>query len=271
LLVDVKNDFTTGRLRKHLDTIGTILDAKTIAVITQLEAYKRIRLIEKQIPFIIPGKQMYLPDLLIDLKELGNKPKGLPATMRPATQFLLLYHLQVETLEGINLKGVAEKLGYDAATITRAVHYLHHAGLCTLEGTKEKSLHFKENNRELWGKAEPLMNNPVKKIQYYNGWIDDGNLYKTNDNALAHYSDLNDDAIKYYAVRQGYIHFIEGAYCKKTAPFEGNICIEEWRYNPSLLAQNGFVDPLSLYLCFRNNPDERVQMALEQIKEKFIW
>lgn len=101
LLVDVKSDFTTGRLKKYLDTIGAKLDTKGIAVIAQLEAYKRIRLIEKRIPFIIPGKQMYLPDLLIDLKEFGNKPKGLPATMRPATQFLLLYHLQVGPLDGI--------------------------------------------------------------------------------------------------------------------------------------------------------------------------
>ena len=271
LLVDVKSDFTTGRLKKHLDTIATILDTKAIAVIAQLEAYKRIRLIEKRIPFIIPGKQMYLPDLLIDLKEFGNKPKGLLATMRPATQFLLLYHLQVEPLDGINLKGIAEKLGYDAATITRAVHYLRNAGLCTLDGTKEKTLHFNENNRELWEKAEPLMINPVKKIQYCNGWIDDNNLYKTNDNALAHYTDLNDDAIEYYAIRPGYTRFTEGANCKKTAQFEGNICIEEWRYDPGLLAQDGFVDPLSLYLCFRNDADERVQIALEQIKEKFVW
>lgn len=101
LLVGVKSDFTTGRLKKYLDTIGAKLDTKGIAVIAQLEAHKRIRLIEKRIPFIIPGKQMYLPDLLIDLKEIGNKPKGLPATMRPATQFFLMYHLQVGPLDGI--------------------------------------------------------------------------------------------------------------------------------------------------------------------------
>ena len=271
LIVDVKNDFTTERLRKHLETIRATFDTNTIAVIAQLEAYKRIRLIKKKIPFIIPGKQMYLPDLLIDLKEFGNKPKELPAAMPPATQFLLLYHIQVEPLEGINLKAIAEKLDYDAATITRAVYYLQNVGLCTLEGTKEKTLHFNEHNRELWEKAESLMNNPVKKIQYYTGWVDDDNLYKSNNNALAHYSDLNDDAIEYYAIRPRYTNFIEGVNCKKTAQFEGNICIEVWKYDPALLAKNGFVDPLSLYLCFRNNTNERIEMALEQIIEQVIW
>ena len=268
LLVFVKGNFTTDRLRKHLDTIRAEFNTNTIAVISQLEAYKRLRLIEKKIPFIIPGKQMYLPDLLIDLKEFGTKPKEQPQALPPATQLLLLYHLQVESLESINLKGIAEKLLYDAMTITRAAYYLHNIGLCTLQGTKEKLLHFESANAELWEKAEPMMNNPVKKTVYYSGWVTGDNMYKSNINALAHYTDLNDDVIEYYAVRPGYIRQMSGVNPKKTGPLEGNICIEEWKYNPWLLTKSKFVDPLSLYLCFRNKPDERIEMALEQIIKK---
>lgn len=271
LLVNVKRDFTTYQLKKHLETIRKAFDTNTIAVIPQLEAYNRARLIEKKIPFIIPGKQMYLPDLLIDLKEYGNTPKELPVAMRPATQLLLLYHLQIESLEGINLKGIAEKLDYNPTTITRAVYYLHNMGLCTLQGTKEKLLHFDKSKKELWEEAEPLMSNPIKNTHFYSGYIDDANLYKSNNNAMAHYTDLNDDVIEYYAVRPGYKKLIGGVNLKRTAIFEGNICIEEWKYNPYLLAKNGFVDPLSLYLCFRDMSDERVEMALEQIIENISW
>jgi hypothetical protein len=31
------------------------------------------------------------------------------------------------------------------------------------------------------------------------------------------------------------------------------------------------VDPLSLYLSVKESRDERIEMALEQILEKFIW
>ena len=271
LLVFVKNSFTTDRLRKHLDTIRATFDTTTVVVINQLEAYKRLRLIEKKVPFIVPGKQMYLPDLLIDLKEFGVKPKGQPQNMQPAAQFLLLYHLQVECLEGINLKGIAEKLFYNAMTITRATSFLHNIGLCTLQGTKDRFLHFEGSKKELWVKAEPLMTNPVKKAQYYNGWSNDKNFYKSNMNALAYYSDINEDVIDYYAVKPGYPRLIGGANLKITGPLEGNICIEEWKYNPYLLTQTEFVDPLSLYLCFRNKPDERIEMALEQIIDNLIW
>lgn len=271
LLVFIKNDFTTEKLKKHLDTIRAAFNISTVAVIKQLESYNRIRLIEKHVDFIIPGKQMYLPDLFIDLKEFGNKPKDQILTMQPAAQLLLLFHLQIESLEGINLKGIAEKLNYNAMAITRAVYYLHNTGLCTLQGSKDKFLHFKKNKEKLWTEAEPLMNNPVKKAIYYSGWIHGPNLYKANLNALANYSDLNGDIIDYYAVKPGYLRLIGGVNLIKTGPLEGNICIEEWKYNPYLLTKTEFIDPLSTYLCFRNRPDERIQMALEQIIRNIIW
>jgi len=271
LLVFVQHTFTTERLKKHLEIIKVELGIIPVAIINKLEPYNRIRLIEKKIPFIIPNKQMYLPDLLIDLKEFGNKPRELPQLMQPAAQLLLLYHLQVESLEGINLKGIAEKLFYNGMTITRAAVYLHHAGLCTLTGVKEKTLHFDLDKKYLWEKAEPLMHEPVKKTSFYNGWIPKENVYKSNYTALAHYTDLNQDIIQYYAVRPGYTKFLEGANLKKTGINEGDICIEEWKYNPFLLNQTGFVDTLSLYLQFRNKQDERIEMALAQMIEKFPW
>lgn len=271
LIIQVKNDFTTERLRKHLETIRIAFNTNTIAVIGQIEAYKRLRLIEKKIPFIIPGKQMYLPDLLIDIKEYFNIPRELPVSMRPATQLIILYHLQVESLEGTNLKGIADKLRYDAATITRAAFYLHNAGLCKIEGTKEKYLKFEKTKRELWAIAEPEMSTPVNKTQFYTGYTSDQNLKKTNINALAHYTDLNDEQVEFFAMRPGYGGFIGGVNLKPVDQMEGNVCIEEWKYDPALLTRTEFIDPLSLYLCFRENKNERIEMALEKLIEQIQW
>ncbi len=271
LLVLVKNDFTTERLRKHLDTIRVAFNINTIAVIGQVEAYKRLRLIEKKIPFIIPGKQMYLPDLLIDLKEYVSIPREHPLAMPPATQLLILYHLQIGDLEGINLKGIAEKLFYDAATITRAAFYMQNAGLCRIEGTKEKYLKFEKAKLDLWNIAEPEMTTPINKTQYYSGYTLDQNLRKTNINALAYYTDLNDEQVEFFAMRPGYIRFIGGVNLKPVDPMEGNICTEEWKYDPALLTKTEYVDPLSLYLCFRENKNERIEMALEKLLEQIQW
>jgi len=271
LIVVVKNEFTTEHLRKHLETIRIALNMKPIAIVGQIEAYKRSRLIEKKIPFIIPGKQMYLPDLLIDLKEYANSVKELSSAMTPATQMLTLYHLQVESLEGINLKGIAERLNYDAATIARAAFYLHNSGLCKIVGTKEKSIKFEKTNRELWKIAEPQMVSPVNRTKYYSGFTLDRNLKKANINALARYTDLNDEPVEFFAMQSGYGKFIGGVNLKPVDQMEANVCIEEWKYDPALLTKTEYIDPLSLYLCFRENKNERIEMALEKLIEQIQW
>jgi hypothetical protein len=47
--------------------------------------------------------------------------------------------------------------------------------------------------------------------------------------------------------------------------------VEIWNYDPNLFAGDGRVDPLSLYLSLRDNPDERVQAALDQMMRKVPW
>ncbi len=271
LLVEVNEDITADKLRKRLDIIQTAIQLTAIAVLNPIEAYNRLRLIEKKVPFVISGKQMYLPNLLIDLKEFGVKPLDKQEVMQPAAQLLILFHLQVESLEGLNMKTIAKKLDYNATTITRAVKHLTAIKICELRGTKDKFIHFNYTEKELWTKVEPLMFNPIKKTTYYTGILNDNDIRKANINALSNYSDLNPTEIEYYAAKPGYIQLLKEANPNKTGQMEGDLCIEEWKYNPAKLSQTEFIDPLSLYLCFRDNNDERIEISLEQLIKKVKW
>ena len=272
ILVEVKTKITAEQLRKHLNIVQKAFQLSAVAVLQPVAAYNRLRLIEKKIPFIIPGKQMFMPQLLIDLKEFGvqHAPEK-PEIMQPAAQLLLLYHLEVEPLEGINLKTIALKLGYDAATISRVMKYLLLSNLCELNGSKDKYLHFCFMKKELWIKAESLMLNPIKNTIYYTGILENNELRKTNINALSDYSDLNPTTIRYYAAKPGYIQWLTDEYPNKTGQLEGDIYIEEWKYNPQKLSKTDTVDKLSLYLCLKENKDERVQDALEQLIKTMPW
>ena len=265
VFAETKNDITTAGLVKHLSVLKKLFNTYAVAIFPQLESYKRLRLIQKRIPFIVPGKQMYMPELFIDLKDFGTVQKQEHKVMTPATQALLLYHLQIESLEGMNFKNIAGKLLYDSATITRTARYLEKMKFCTIDGTREKWLHFDLNNKALWESVKPHMHTPVKKVVYFNGWVDDNNLFKANNSALSHYTDLNEDNFEYYAVKPGYLKLLKGANLKETACKEGNLCVEEWMYDPGLLSNHKFVDHLSLYLCYVEDTDERVEMALDQL------
>jgi hypothetical protein len=47
--------------------------------------------------------------------------------------------------------------------------------------------------------------------------------------------------------------------------------VEVWWYPPVLFAEDGIVDPLSLYLSLKEDHDERTETALEEMMEKFKW
>jgi len=273
ILLFVKNEFTTEILKTHVARIKGVLNTIIVPVLPPVDAYKRLRLIEKKVPFIVPGKQMYIPDLLVSLKEYGNTKVNdrQSEKMQPAAQLILLYHMQVESLEGMNLGKIAEKLGYNPMTITRAAYYFHNTELCKIEGTKEKFLKFNRSKRDLWEIAEPKMVSPITKYHFYTGYTLNKRLKKANINALAFYTDINNDPIEYLAMRHGFGKFIEGVNLKPVDPLEANVCLEEWKYDPEILTNKEYVDPLSLYLCFREDKNDRIEIALAKLLSQIQW
>ena len=113
---------------------------------------------------------------------------------------MVLYHLQKQPLNNLNFKQLAEILKYKYLAISRAVDNLNMLGICRVEGTKEKSIVFDFTKKKLWEKALPFMKTPVKKKIFINDKLPDRLVFKTNINALAYYTDLNDDNLLYYAI-----------------------------------------------------------------------
>jgi hypothetical protein len=265
-------ELTAVKLRKHLDIASKVFKKTSVFVIESLEGYNRKRLINKKVPFVIPGKQMYMPDLLIDLKDFAVSQRQKPVTMTPAAQFLLLYHLQVEQLEGMNMKSIAKKLGYGTMTITRVANFLRTEDICKIEGTKEKYLLFNKTRQALWKEAEPLMFNPVKKTIYVSGKPSFNEVCRSNINALSYYTLIADENKDYYAITdKSRKHFINTGLIKDYGNLDGEVCLEIWKYDPGKLSNNNYVDRLSLYLIFRDDQDERIQMVLDQMMEEFPW
>ena len=263
--------FTPDQYNKHLELLEKKLANPVVLILPDIKAYNRNRLIQKHINFIIENKQIFIPFLMIDLKEYLTKPKQ-KSILQPAAQCMILYHLQKQTLNYLNYKQIAELLQYTYLTISRAVENLNTFGICRVEGTKEKTIVFDPNKKELWEKALPYMNTPVKKKVYINEVLPDELIFKTNINALAYYTDLNDDNYLYYAINHtDFINLHKKGKIKMYNEYDGNYIIETWKYAPGILANDKYIDPLSLYLVFKDMQDERIEMALEKIIKDYIW
>jgi len=284
LLIEYKDDdgFSIYQLEKHLDLLKNTLNKKVALLAENLPYLHRKRLIEKGINFIVPGKQMFLPDFLIDLRE-GNQNsrfKKKTEKLLPSAQFVLLYHIlqrnENKQLAADSFTQLALKFGYTRMAISKAIDNLVYNELCTVEGTKEKYIRFINDRVKLWQRALPLCVNPVFKKIYVDEKPEGLFLLHSNESALPEYSDMNPSRQKYYAVERAYYYnLLESGKLKNPNEHEGEFCLEVWKYNPLKLAEGitekENVDPLSLYLSLQDTHDERVEMALETIIEKFIW
>ncbi len=116
------------------------LNQKVVVVLDNVQAYQRKRLIEKGLNFIVPGKQLYLPELLVSLGESFVHPKSKQKNkpLLPSAQFLLIYHIIHKNkhwkFTEHSFKEIAEKTGYTPMAITNAIDGLKSHGLVDVEG-----------------------------------------------------------------------------------------------------------------------------------------
>ena len=270
---------------KQLQSLKTILNKKVVLILDYLVSYNRIRLIKKKLNFIIPGKQLFLPELLVDLKE--EKMTNLPALEKqnliPSAQVIVLYYIlglsRYWDIEKKPFKDIAAKMNYSPMAISKAVDNLRALNLITIAGEKEKYIQFQYDKVELWEEIDKtnIWSYPIFKRIYIDELPSGIKTWNCNMTALAEYSDINRSRQDYVAIgRTAYNRLNRGNLLKNANPTEGNYCLEVWKYDPGVLTDSAevdelVVDPLSLYLTLKNNPDERIEMALEQIKEKFLY
>lgn len=272
--LQAKNNHHTklNELRKHIDIVRDVFHVPVVYVCDTMKGYNRKRFIQRGISFIVPGKQMFMPELLVDLQDFAIRPGKIPETMTPATQYLLLCHLQVENLEGMNFKEIAQTLNLGTMTVTRTANYLASKRICAIAGTKDKQLHFDKGEYELWKDIEPLMQSPIKKKLFATPLINVENAMFSGINALAHYTDLADDNKPYYALdKKAYDNLLKENKQLLMDEVDGEMLIEVWKYNPKGLATGKFVDPLSLYLIYKDDTDERIQIVINQLMDEMKW
>jgi len=265
---DKENIQTPDSLFKQMLFVSQKIEIPVVYVLEKVISYNIKRLIQKGINFIIPNKQLFIPTLMMDLRKMPviiqQKTELL---ITPIAQLVLLYHLQNEILNGFTTQQLADKLNQTYRTMSRAVKNLEDLDLCNLIGGKEKQIQFTAKGKELWLKAQSFFQNPAERIVFTDELLEGEKVYISNINALAHYSMLNDETRRYYAISKNEINNL----AVETNKYAGDNVIEIWRYNPNQLSNNEYVDKLSLYLLLENDNDERVQNELEQIINEIQW
>lgn len=254
-----------------------------VLLLREVTAINRNRMVQSRINFIVPGKQLFLPELLMDLRESYPAATVKKSTdhLTPSAQAILLYHILPYNkwdVETHSFKELAEKFGYTPMSISKAVDNLKMHELIKVEGEKEKFVRFNMAKHELWNHLlkTKIWTNPVLKTVYVEKKPAVATL-RANITGLAQYSEINESNQKYYAIdKVNYYALQQKMEIDEIEDTETKYCLEVWKYDPLILAENTdsdqpAVDPLSLYLSMQENTDERVDIELDNIIEKYTW
>ena len=267
-------DESPAAIRKHVEQVREKWDVPVVYVRERIIAYNRKRLIEHKVPFIVPGTQMYLPTLGIDLREHFRILRLGRGGLRPTAQAVLI-HALLRDAENLGPTVLAEKLGYSTMAMSRALDELEAAelGRTTANG-RERRLRLAGSKREIWEKAQPLLRSPVVK-RHAIRLVPEAALPgpRTGLDALARYSMLAEPRNVAVALGRENWKSMQGTDRVEAAMMDepGTTTVEIWSYAPVLFADGGWVDRLSLYLSLREIQDERVQAALDQMIEEVPW
>ena len=266
-----------ANVRGQMDKLRQLAGMPVVYVTRTLASYERKRLIEQKVPFLVPGNQLYLPDLGIDLREYFRKPTLAARTaLSPATQAMLIaillrrpWRAEWQPAE------VVGELGYTPMTLWRAVKEPTAAGIAALRNEgRVRWLHTERTAAQTWEHARPMLRSPVKRRV----WMlpppksRPRPLRLAGLSALARFSMLSEPQWPTYAVAQAeWKAATQAGFETLPEPLPGACEWVLWHYSPALVRDSDAVDPLSLTLSLQGNPDERVQLALDELKGRFPW
>jgi predicted transcriptional regulator len=261
-----KVDITPAKLSKQKELIASKIEMIPIFVFKKIVSYNLQRLVKQRINFIIPQKQMFIPDLIIALKVQKDSDVQSDFTIPPLAQCIVLYKLENSNMDNsLKIQNIAESFNVSYATAGRALRWLSANKIINGGDGKEKNYFFADSGRSLWEKVLPLLTNPIERTIHTDDTIN--NALLSGINALSEYTMINGDANICYAINWNILKSLD-IHTDKTY---GDNTIEIWRYNPKVLSKGNLVDKLSLYLSLRDSADERIQIELENMINDFQW
>lgn len=261
---------TPAQLQKHQQLVTNAVGKHTVFVLDSLAAYNVTRLPAARVNYIIPGRQIFIPSLLIELKKISFDFPDENAPMPPLAQLILLMQLNGIVMEGMDSDTLRDKIipSPSYSNLRRAINWLIANKIIQMVGGKKKTIEFLAHKRELWNLVLPKMPSPIDRVYYTDDEPDYPYNKLSGETAMGELTMLASPERMTFAVIKNWVTVHADILDKQY----GRNTIEVWRYDPNFLSyESKTVDPLSLYLCMRDSKDERVQIVLEKLINNFKW
>ena len=260
-------------IKKHMNSIEKITDQQIILYYKQITRYRRKSLIENNISFIIEDGQMFLPFLGLHFKNTDACVEKKIKIFTPSAQIAYLYFLYNKEIR-INITEFSEALEWSKMTASRALSELYNAKLLTYEvgGQTGRSKYYKRvDDPDYFERARELLSTPINKIVYVK--VEPEDSFTAGLEALSELSMINPPGHKVRAIYGDYLNNNDLEITENYDIIKDKKLVELqiWKYNPKLFQNKGIVDIMSLYLSLKEENDERIEQAMEEVLRGEKW
>lgn len=258
-------------LKKQLEKFQEISNVPCALGLENMTALQRRNLLENHVPFVSRSQQVYLPFWGCSFIEQFKANVSPGEKMAPGTQLVFLYLYYAEDTGNINLTTLSKTLGLSKATCTRAVNDLTASDLLShrAAGTS-KWIAPAFAKPEFLKKGYSRLKSPVERLIYVKEMPINLPQLQSGVKALSAKTMVGaKEQDRGMAIFRKYSPAIPVETILSQEDFEdfGGVVMEVWSYDPQLLSQDGHVDDISLLLSLEDDPDERIQMGLDEIRK----
>jgi len=263
LLSVMKTDFNVTTYQKHLDAMKAIASMPVALYFPSLTSYQRKSLVQRKIPFVAGETQVFLPFLGVTLSNQSDVISIARQSLSAMAQYLFLYMFYQKETDSFVQADLARTLGINSMNISRGMREICNLGL--MKATTEsvsKSVHYYMSRQETLAKALPFMENPIQKVVDVPVERLPTIAVIAGDEALSERTMMADAGESVRAIYRL-------KYKELNTTRMGNIddysmvSLQLWKYPPETLTTDGVADPISLYLCYKDVKDERIQKELK--------
>ena len=271
LAIHPKTDVGLVMLRKDRACVEKTTELNCAIFLDRTTFYIKERMMEEGIPFVIDGKQVFLPFVGYLLSKENERELPPVHLISFLTQKMLLMAIYEQWNE-VKVSGAAKRMGVSTKSASRCFDELEYLNIDVL-GMKGKSrvINIPDDRKQLWQQNKKVLRNPVIRRFVLR---DDMKLEKkAGISALCEYSLLSNNTYSTYAIMKKELKASGVKEEKQVGELEEIGCVVlELGYFIDFLGK-GFQDPLSLVLSLtgEEQEEERVDISVKEMLEEYVW
>ena len=271
MAIHPKDDVGLVMLRRDRAGVEKMTGLNCAIFLDRTTFYIKEKLMEEGIPFVIDGKQVFLPFIGYLLSKENERELPPVHLISFLTQKMLLIAIY-ERWNEVRVSGAAKRLEVSTKSASRCFDELEYLNVNVL-GMKGKSrvINIPDEREQLWQQIESVLRNPV--IRRFILRKDMKLEKKAGISALCEYSLLSDNAYPTYAVTKKELEASGVKEEKQASELEEIGCVVlELGYFTDFLGK-GLQDPLSVVLSLteEEQEEERVDISINEMLEEYVW